>query len=190
MKGSVVHNNPEKFGIEIIEANGDLIGNYLENGKPRNIAALYQLTDAVNKQQFTRYLDNVNPRDFWDFIDRVGIFYYFKSVYQKNPYLFPFSHIQKLLENEKLTYLTRKFKKTNFFTISRENRILFSFITYKQISLSEDEKNFLEKYDENKTLQENIGNLSLSKDFIPFLLRNFILSNHEEDARTLYNEGL
>jgi hypothetical protein len=66
-------------------------------GKKRDFDFLFKLLNEVNKRQFTRYLEYIHPRDFWDFIDRTGIYYHFKVLYKKNPYLAPFKTRDQIL---------------------------------------------------------------------------------------------
>jgi hypothetical protein len=40
------------------------------DGKKRDYSFLNAVTAKVNSCQFTKYLPNIDPNHFWDFIDR------------------------------------------------------------------------------------------------------------------------
>jgi len=190
MKWSYIYNNPEKFNIEILEE-GELIEDFLYMWKKRDFNFLFKLLNEVNKRQFTRYLEHISPRDFWEFIDRTGIFYHFKVLYRKNPYLYPFRMKEKIVSLDKDTIYKMKFKITKFFIIFSDwlnnTYTIYSFITFQYLLINIEEKVFINWYNEKKSIIENINWKNIGDHFIKFLLNNFILSNYEEDFRSIYN---
>jgi len=190
MKGSYIYNNPNIFSIEIDQEKWKLIWDFTFKSEKRDWIFLRKITDNINKRQFTRYLDNINPRDFWEFIDRTWIFYYLKLIYKENPYLYPFKIIEWILSKWKKDLHKIKFKKTDFFSLYKgvkwEN-ILFSFITYNSLILKKEEVDFLNNFNEDVNIWKNINLYHIWGDFLDFIIKNFIISNYEEDFRYIYN---
>lgn len=195
MRWSFVHKYPHKFGVQVTGDANQSILDFLVNGKPRDYAFLWKITREINKQQFSKYIDSIDPNEFWDFIDRSGIFYHFKVLYKKNPYHFHFENITNILSQDFSSICAKKIKKTPFFVvyIYQQKYILQSFVTQDLIQIDAIQKQFIDDYDDTKTIWENINHYTqwqISEVFIQFLIQNFILSNHGEDAWSIYNQDV
>lgn len=94
--GSVYARHPAKFGLELLETGeeGDFLRLRFDFKKNPKYALLQtKVAESVHKTQFTSFFHPDNPElpptDFWNFIDRSGLYYHMKSLLPSNPFRKP-----------------------------------------------------------------------------------------------------
>lgn len=191
MRGSYIYKNQEKFELTLVWTSPDdvVILDFAYRWIVRDNTFIRKLISQTHRKQFTSFLDIPNPTDFWLFIDRTGIFYWFKALFEENPYLFRFKKLQAW-KNLWFDFLTSKcYKKTSYFVLDSWF-FLKSYITNRYRVLWKEISSFLSWYDEKISLKENLYGYHFTQEEILFLIENVILSCHEEEFRSIYNQGL
>lgn len=190
MRGSFMYKHPERFWMNIISDSADIVWDFLVYGKKRDYTFLQWIISKVNEYQFTKYFPYIDSNHFWDFIDRSAIFYHFKVQYRKNPYKYHIEKNQYDIENHFPKLLSSHIPITKFYRIEyfwSKSQIL-SLITYKYYNLQDKDIEFLKNYDTTMSLGDNMKCYKVNPDFVCFLLKNFIISNHGEDAWFIHNK--
>ncbi len=184
MKRSGIYKDREKLGIEIIDEDDSKLNfDFLDNWKKRDYNFLTTLVEQVHISQFMPWLSvNNRPYDiseFWDFVDRTWFFYFIKRYYKKNPYhtFWKINSSVKWLDYEEIK--NKKFSLSNYIQVfenNTENIDIYDWVLSKQISIPEMYKDFLNNYDNQKTLEENTKKYNISqKEDILYLIDSKVL---------------
>lgn len=125
-KGSVYEKHGEKFGVEIIEKPVSKTALQLRIEMARTglfSESQRQFALELHRLQFLDFcskdlVKGAVPRDFWDFVDRTGMFYHLKSFFPESPYRKPVTEARKVLESDFAALLAGKFDWTPYATVS------------------------------------------------------------------------
>lgn len=117
-KGSVFEKHGEKFGVETKTSEDSKTSLRLRVEMVRTTLfseSQKQFALELHRQQFLEFCDKgfVSggiPRDFWDFVDRTGLFYHLKSFSRKSPFRKPAVEIAALLSKTDDELLETKFR--------------------------------------------------------------------------------
>ena len=124
--GSVYAKHPDKFGLELLESGEEK--NFLRlrfdfKKNPKYALLQVKIAENVHKVQFLAFFNPENPAlhptDFWNFIDRSGLYYHMKSLLPGNPYRKPLPTAG--LDDGAL--LSRSFAKFPFLAESADGKI-------------------------------------------------------------------
>lgn len=128
-KGSVYEKNGEKFGLEA-KTSAPVSKTSLKLRVEMARTALFseaqrQFALEIHRQQFLEFCSKeltggAMPRDFWDFVDRTGLFYHLKSFSRESPYRKPLREAAELLEMPESELLTRTFALSPYLWERRE----------------------------------------------------------------------
>lgn len=167
MKGSDIHKHPEKYNIKIddkyeTEKLSDI--NFIDNNpgeKYTRDELAYLSRKAYSKLFFKEkdldYATIQTGYNFWDFLDRTGLFYEHKLVNSCNPYLSELA-IDSLNDG----ILDQYFKLLPLFISSTDSRYeYYNILNERKISINENVKDmfifFVTVFNPNITLRENIN---------------------------------
>ncbi|MDD5213066.1 MAG: radical SAM protein [Candidatus Gracilibacteria bacterium] len=191
MRGPEIFRNKEKYGIDIDSYSFNnpfnLSFNFKYNGQNRNLNLLDNFVRDLHRLQFLPWLNiktYIDITGFWHYIDRSYIFYLTKKSYIKNPF-----HSYNNINND-ILYKTFDTKLDSYYTFSeysyfftyKNNDYIYDWVSCSELFLEKDFRLFLENYNDNISLRENlkiknipyVKNLAL-ENFIDNLLRGKIL---------------
>jgi|SaaInlV_120m_DNA_4_1040238.scaffolds.fasta_scaffold00593_10 hypothetical protein len=182
----------EKLWIEINKEELDipfrLIYEFKYKWKERNLWLLKKFQSSLHNCQFTPWIaennQEINFRDFWDYIDRSYIFYLLKRYHNTNPF-----YIYKGINNEILTkniseILNSFFNVSNYYQIfeykNDSNIYIYDWVWSKDTIINNKYKSFIINYNSNFSLLDNIKICDLKIDnsfekIIYLLLRDKLL---------------
>lgn len=191
MRWPEIFRNKEKYWIDIDSYSFNnpfnLSFNFKYNWQNRNLNLLDNFVRDLHRLQFLPWLNIKTYIDitwFWHYIDRSYIFYLTKKSYIKNPF-----HSYNNINND-ILYKTFDTKLDSYYTFSeysyfftyKNNDYIYDWVSCSELFLEKDFRLFLENYNDNISLRENlkiknipyVKNLAL-ENFIDNLLRGKIL---------------
>ena len=184
MTNSYVYDHPEEFGIKI-EKKENMVSNPFTYKNPRNKYSqekLFYYSRSAYRNMF--YKQKVNCEKgftFWDFMDYTGIFYIYKMLFSKNPFIYMNKQARKIDKNVEYTLMP-------VWLTSNDGTELFSFLFGKTFFFSNKKglkiKEFIGKHNMQTFTYDTISKdeRKIAKLFLKtgYLVRKYDLQNIED----------
>ncbi len=157
-----IYNNPEKFNLKIKFQNSwveTFISSFYEKNIAKNSLFLVNILLKLENTMFfkSKFLFKKTSLGnlFWSFIENSRLFHMYKMYYSKNPFL---EFWQRNNWLTKRNYKNKEYKLMRYYQIikGKDKIYIKNRINFEQIEIQSEILLFLEYYDEDKKLIENL----------------------------------
>ena len=168
MKWTSYYTQAQRFGIEVLSAGTvefSLNYNFRVGGINRNFWLYHRLARKIHLVQFLPWFQetNIDPFHFWTFIDRTGLFYLMKRLYNQNPYFSYWKNPSTAIISSNEQLLTMKFVIPvwlQWIPFTDSNIICYSWVSDISIKVPMSFQKFLLFYNTDISMEENINIVS------------------------------